>query len=101
MADPAIIGYIDGDVSIKRNKKEVALCAPLDIMDDERLPKFKELSPGYLSVNKWEPGVAPDGEPYEIVCTQIKSVNHLAIVEEARGGKDMKMLDGVTNDFCL
>ena len=94
LADPAIIGYIDGDVSIKRNKKEVALCAPLDIIDDEKLPKFKELSPGYLSVNKWEPGVAPDGEPYEIVCTQIKSVNHLAIVEEARGGKDMKMLDG-------
>lgn len=94
LADPAIIGYIDGDVSIRRNKGEVALCASLDIIDDGMLPKFKELSPGYLSVNKWEPGVAPDGEPYEIVCTQIKSVNHLAIVEEARGGKDMKMLDG-------
>lgn len=94
LADPAIIGHIDSDARIVHNKGEVALKATLDVDDDEDLPKFRELSPGYLSVNKWEPGTAPNGEPYEIVCTQIKSVNHLAIVEEARGGKDMKMLDG-------
>lgn len=94
LADPAIIGYIDSDARIVHNKGEVALKATLDVNDDGDLPKFRELSPGYLSVNKWEPGTAPNGEPYEIVCTEIKAVNHLAIVEEARGGKDMKMLDG-------
>lgn len=94
LADPAIIGYIDSDVRIKHNKDEVALCAHLDMNDDAELPDYKELSPGYISVNEWRPGTAPSGEPYEIICTKIKSVNHLAVVKEARGGKDMKILDG-------
>lgn len=94
LADPAIIGYIDKNITIKHNKSEVALCAGLDIADGVEMPDYKELSPGYLSVNEWRPGVSPDGEPYEILCTKIKSVNHLAVVKEARGGKDMKILDG-------
>lgn len=94
LADPAIIGYIDKNITIKHNKSEVALCAGLDIEDGVDMPDYKELSPGYLSVNEWRPGVSPDGEPYEILCTKIKSVNHLAVVKEARGGKDMKILDG-------
>ena len=94
LADPAIIGSIDSDAFIKHNKGEVALCATLDIDDKAELPSFKELSPGYVSVNQWRPGSAPNGEPYEILCTKIKDVNHLAIVREARGGSDMKMLDG-------
>lgn len=92
--DPEILGHIADDVVIKKHKGEVALCATLDIDDDGSLPSYKELSPGYLSDNKWQPGVAPNGEPYEILCTGISNVNHLAIVHEARGGKDMKMLDG-------
>lgn len=94
LADPEIIGYIDSDVSIKHNKDEVALCAHLDMKDDAAMPSYKELSPGYISVNEWRPGTSPSGEPYEILCTKIKSVNHLAVVREARGGKDMKILDG-------
>ena len=92
--DPEIIGHISDDVSIKRHKGEVALCSTLDIDNDDNLPDYNELSPGYLSDNKWQPGVAPNGEPYEILCTKINSINHLAIVHEARGGKDMKILDG-------
>ena len=93
-SDPAIIGHISDDVSIKRQKGEVALCSTLDIDNDDNLPEYNELSPGYLSDNKWQPGVAPNGEPYEILCTKINCINHLAIVHEARGGKDMKILDG-------
>ena len=70
------------------------MCSTLDIDNDDNLPDYNELSPGYLSDNKWQPGVAPNGEPYEILCTKINSINHLAIVHEARGGKDMKILDG-------
>ena len=92
--DPEIIGHISDDVAIKRHKGEVALCSTLDIDNDDNLPDYNELSPGYLSDNKWQPGVAPNGEPYEILCTKINSINHLAIVHEARGGKDMKILDG-------
>lgn len=92
--DPAIIGHISDDVAIKRHKGEVALRATLNIDDDNNLPEYDELSPGYLSDNKWQPGVAPNGEPYEILCTKINCINHLAIVHEARGGKDMKILDG-------
>ena len=93
-SDPAIIGHIADDVAIKRHKNEVALRATLNIDDDNNLPEYDELSPGYLSDNKWQPGVAPNGEPYEILCTKINCINHLAIVHEARGGKDMKILDG-------
>lgn len=90
--DPEIIGHIDNDIRIKHNKGEVALCASLD-MKDGTLP-FGELSPGYTAVNRWQPGTTPGGESYEILCTSIKSVNHLAVVREARGGDDMKILDG-------
>lgn len=92
--DPAIVGHIADDVAIKRHKGEVALGATLNIDNDDNLPEYNELSPGYLSDNKWQPGVAPNGEPYEILCTKINCINHLAIVHEARGGKDMKILDG-------
>ena len=96
-SDPAIIGHISDDVAIKRHKGEVALCSTLNIDNDDNLPEYNELSPGYLSDNKWQPGVAPNGEPYEILCTKINCINHLAIVHEARGGKDMKILDGGNN----
>ena len=92
--DKDIIGHIGSEVKIKHIKGEVALYAPLEIDSDEKLPSFKELSPGYEAVNKWQPGVTPSGEEYQIVCTEITDVNHLAIVETARGGKDMKILDG-------
>ena len=92
--DPAILGHIADDISIKKHKGEVVLCASLDIDDYNDLPEYKELSPGYMSDNKWAPGIAPNGEPYEILCTGINEINHLAIVHSARGGKDMKILDG-------
>lgn len=92
--DKDIIGYIGSEVKIKHQKGEVALYSPLEIESDEKLPSFKELSPGYEAVNKWQPGVTPSGEEYQIVCTEITDINHLAIVETARGGKDMKILDG-------
>ena len=93
-SDKDIIGHIGNEIKIKHIKGEVALYAPLDIESDDKLPSFKELSPGYEAVNKWQPGVSPSGEEYQIVCTEITDVNHLAIVETARGGKDMKILDG-------
>lgn len=92
--DKDIIGHIGNEVKIKHQKGEVALYSPLEIDSDEKLPSFKELSPGYVAVNKWQPGVTPSGEEYQIVCTEIADVNHLAIVQTARGGKDMKILDG-------
>ena len=92
--DKDIIGHIGNEVKIKHQKGEVALYSPLEIDSDEKLPSFKELSPGYEAVNKWQPGVTPGGEEYQIVCTEITDVDHLAIVQTARGGKDMKILDG-------
>lgn len=92
--DKDIIGHIGSEVKIKHQKGEVALYSSLEIDSDEKLPSFKELSPGYEAVNKWQPGVTPSGEEYQIVCTEITDIDHLAIVETARGGKDMKILDG-------
>lgn len=91
--DVDIIGRVGTDITISRNRDEVALCASLNV-DDSMLPEARELSPGYLSKNRWCSGTAPDGTPYEILCTDISEVNHVAVVDEARGGSDMKMLDG-------
>jgi uncharacterized protein len=53
-----------------------------------------ELSVGYSSMLKWEQGVTPDTqEHYDAIQTAIR-VNHIAIVDAARGGRKLKFGDG-------
>lgn len=91
--DPAIMGRVAGGVEIRKFGDEVSLYARVSL-DEGRLSGRKELSPGYLSDNRWKAGTAPDGTPYEILCTGIREVNHLALVDRARGGEAMRVLDG-------
>lgn len=51
-----------------------------------------ELSPGYLAEYVYAPGVAPDGTPYEYEQRDIQ-INHVAVVEAARGGKVARIFD--------
>lgn len=51
-----------------------------------------ELSPGYLAEYVHAPGVAPDGTPYEYEQRDIQ-INHVAVVEAARGGKVARIFD--------
>ena len=51
-----------------------------------------ELSPGYLAEYVEAPGVAPDGTAYEYEQRDIQ-INHVAVVEAARGGKVARIFD--------
>lgn len=51
-----------------------------------------ELSPGYLAEYVEAPGTAPDGTAYEYEQRDIQ-INHVAVVEAARGGKVARIFD--------
>lgn len=55
----------------------------------------KELSLGYTSNIEWRSGVTDKNEEYDAVQTTIR-INHLAVVDAARGGPKLAIGDSVT-----
>lgn len=47
-----------------------------------------QFSPGYNAQVSYEPGVSPEGEPYDCTQSAIR-VNHIAVTVKARGGSEM------------
>lgn len=94
--DPMAVGSCDEVPKLKMHKGEAVITAPLDLDDDHILDNVSELSPGYSGRYHWQGGLSPTGEEFQIVCDKITEVNHIALVPEARGGKEMKVLDGGT-----
>lgn len=94
--DPRAIGR-SGTVDLKMLKDgEVGVKSTLDIKDsaDVIFSRERELSPGYVADYRWQGGTSPSGEDFQIVCERINSVNHIAIVPEARGGSECRVMDG-------
>ncbi|UAB76968.1 DUF2213 domain-containing protein [Erythrobacter sp. SCSIO 43205] len=52
----------------------------------------RELSNGYATDLKFEPGLAPDGTAYDAVQTSITG-NHIALVDRGRAGSDCRISD--------
>lgn len=52
----------------------------------------RELSMGYDAAVTFEDGVSPSGEPYDAFMSDFK-MNHVAIVDRARGGSDLRIGD--------
>lgn len=52
----------------------------------------RQLSMGYTTDLKWEPGTTPSGEAYDAIQTSIRA-NHLAVVAAARGGPELRIGD--------
>ena len=94
--DPMAVGSCDEVPKLRMHKGEAVITAPLDLDDDHVLDNISELSPGYSGKYHWQGGVAPTGEEFQIICDKITEVNHIALVPEARGGAEMKVLDGGT-----
>ena len=96
--DPRAIGF-SGEANLKMLDGEVVVTSKLDIKDsaDVIFSRERELSPGYVADYRWQGGTAPNGEEFQIVCERINSVNHIAVVPEARGGSEMRVLDGGKN----
>jgi hypothetical protein len=86
------VGMIGGDVA--RDGDFIRI--PMTIMDHAAIEAIKDgtdqLSVGYAAGLKWEPGTTPSGEMYDAMQTEIR-VNHVALVETARGGSKLKLSD--------
>jgi hypothetical protein len=52
----------------------------------------RELSMGYDCQLDWKSGVTPTGEAYDAIQRKIRS-NHIAVVPQARGGKELRIGD--------
>lgn len=69
---------------------------PLVMMDAAAISDFengkRELSMGYVADIDFTPGTTPSGEPYDAVQRNLR-MNHLALVDRARGGDRLKIGD--------
>lgn len=69
---------------------------PLALMDADAIEQVKggkvELSVGYTADLDFTPGQLADGTKYDAVQRNIRG-NHLAIVDRARGGKELRVID--------
>ena len=72
---------------------------PLVLMDAAAIQAYeagkRELSMGYTAEIVFQDGTTPDGQPYDAVQTQLR-MNHLALVDRARGGAELRIGDGRT-----
>lgn len=74
---------------------------PLIVMDGQAVTDIesgkRELSVGYGMTLDWKPGTTPEGEAYDAVMKNIRC-NHIAIVDAARGGPDLRVGDSETRE---
>ena len=56
----------------------------------------RELSMGYAAKLRFEDGVTPSGVPYDAIMGDFK-MNHVAIVDQARGGHELRIGDGANS----
>lgn len=69
---------------------------PMALMDQDAIAEVedgkRELSMGYTADLDFTPGKTPAGEQYDAVQRNIRG-NHLAIVDKARGGSQLRVFD--------
>ena len=89
------VGEIDRDVV--RDGEFVSV--PLLFRDAKAIAMVKagdgprELSMGYSAEITMRDGVTPQGEPFDAVMSDFR-MNHVALVQTARGGKELRIGDG-------
>lgn len=86
-----------GEVSTMAKKDSEWVSLPLILKDGVLISLInagkRELSAGYTCDLDWTAGVTPEGEHYDAQQRNIR-VNHLAVVDAARAGKDARINDG-------
>jgi uncharacterized protein len=94
------VGQVDGEVA--RDGEFVRV--PMVVMDGPTIADVengkKELSLGYSADLVWQEGMTSDGQAYDAVQTNIR-VNHLAIVDAARGGPKLAIGDQDANRTAI
>ncbi|MEJ5087137.1 DUF2213 domain-containing protein [Brucella pseudogrignonensis] len=93
--DKDAVGWIGDEIM----REGDAIRVPMVIAHKRALDAIKsdvrELSVGYSSELEWGAGVTPAGERYDAKMTNI-IVDHVAIVETARGGPSLRLGDSNT-----
>lgn len=73
---------------------------PVMLMDADLISKVesgkREVSMGYTMDVAFDAGETPDGEAYDAIMSNLK-MNHLAVVERGRAGKECRVGDGAAN----
>lgn len=69
---------------------------PLSLMDQSAIDAYdagtRELSMGYGANLEFADGKTPEGEPYDAIISSMQ-MNHLALVDQARGGQSLRIGD--------
>lgn len=93
--------YAAGDIGEKVARDGEFIQVPITLMDADVAKAVedgtREISMGYTTPTVMQDGVAPDGTPYQAVQTGPIKINHLAIVDKARGGDKLRVGDGAQN----
>lgn len=74
------------------------------VMDAKAITEIEngtcEVSMGYSTPLLVKDGVTPEGEAYQVIQTGPIRINHFAVVDQARGGADLRLhLDGVAESW--
>jgi hypothetical protein len=89
--------YSAGDAGDEVLRDGEFIRIPMMLRDAATIGKVKagkvQLSVGYGCEIDWTPGTTPTGEAYDGRQTGIR-VNHIAVVDAARGGKELAIGDG-------
>lgn len=90
-------------VEILEVEGDITINSTLNIVDRIGVHAYdsgvREVSPGYVADFIWKDGIDKNGTQYQIVMTKITEVNHLALVDNGRGGKDASILDSKKSLF--
>jgi len=93
------VGYTGENPSVDylKDVDEVGIKSTVMLYDDESLTAYEngevQLSAGYIADFEWRKGTTKDGKEYDIVMTEIKDVNHVALLPNGRGGDKAVILD--------
>lgn len=88
--------YASGQIGDEIARDGDFIRVPMMIADQKAIDAINngkvELSMGYTCDLDFTPGTSPQGEQYDAVQRNIRG-NHLAIVDAARGGKQLRVID--------
>ncbi len=92
------VGHVGSNITSKELlDKEIEVLGDIIITDKEAIEgitgkKRDQLSAGYHSSYRYDPGTAPDGTPYKVIQYDLVP-NHVAVVKEGRCGSHCRVAD--------
>lgn len=92
--NPEVVSLTGGNIGIKSN-----LVFSTDEIYNYYIDGNSQVSVGYQAKYEWNPAYAEDG--YDIIMTEITTVNHLAVTAAGRGGKEVAIIDSLIGGITM